>query len=129
MARKQWISKKNLAPKYHGYSISGQSYEFYLHLAKLDNVDFTMSHTVGCLAPTVDCLVPTVGCLAPTAAEAKTCIAANSDCGYWIHWRPHPPPSGWSLIRLKIHTSSFHLSKLSHLTGKMKNAVSHTFFH
>ena len=33
-----------LEPNYHGYSISGQSYEFYLHLAQLDNLDFTMSH-------------------------------------------------------------------------------------
>ena len=32
-----------LAPKYHGYSISGQRYEFYLHLAQLDNLDFTKS--------------------------------------------------------------------------------------
>ena len=31
-----------LAPKYHGYSISAQSYEFYPHMAQLDNLDFTM---------------------------------------------------------------------------------------
>ena len=30
-------------PKYHGYSISSHSYEFFLHLAQLDNFDFTMS--------------------------------------------------------------------------------------
>ena len=33
-----------LAPKYHGYSISAQSYEFFPHLAQLDNLDLKMSH-------------------------------------------------------------------------------------
>ena len=33
-----------LAPKYHGYSISAQNYEFCSHLAQLDNLDFTLSH-------------------------------------------------------------------------------------
>ena len=32
-----------LPPKYHGFSISAQSYEFCPHLAQLDNLDFTMS--------------------------------------------------------------------------------------
>ena len=31
-----------LAPKYHGYSISAQIYEFYPHLAELKNLDFTL---------------------------------------------------------------------------------------
>ena len=32
-----------LAPKYHIYSISAQSYEFCTHLAQLDTFDFTLS--------------------------------------------------------------------------------------
>ena len=32
-----------MAPKYYGYSILAQSYEFYPHLAQLDNLDFTLS--------------------------------------------------------------------------------------
>ena len=31
-----------LAPKYHGYSISAQSFEFYPHLTELNNLDFTL---------------------------------------------------------------------------------------
>ena len=34
----------SLALKYHGYSISAQSYDFYLYLAKLDYLNFTMYH-------------------------------------------------------------------------------------
>ena len=34
-----------LAPKYHGYSILDQSHEFGPHLAQLDNLDVTLSHT------------------------------------------------------------------------------------
>ena len=33
-----------LATKYHGYSITAQSYEFYPPLVQLDNLDFTLSH-------------------------------------------------------------------------------------
>ena len=33
----------SLAKKYHGYSISAESYEFCPHLAQLDNLDFTLS--------------------------------------------------------------------------------------
>ena len=33
-----------LAPKYHGYLISAQNYEFYLHLAQLDILEFKLSH-------------------------------------------------------------------------------------
>ena len=33
-----------LAPKYHGNSISAQSYDFCSHLAKLNTLDFTLSH-------------------------------------------------------------------------------------
>ena len=33
-----------LAQKNHGYSISAQSYEFYLHLTQLDILEFTLSH-------------------------------------------------------------------------------------
>ena len=33
-----------LALKNHGYSISAQSYEFYLHLTQLDILEFTLSH-------------------------------------------------------------------------------------
>ena len=33
----------SLALKYHGYSISAQSYELYPHLAELNNLDFTLS--------------------------------------------------------------------------------------
>ena len=32
-----------LAQKNHSYSISAQSYEFYLHLAQLDILEFTLS--------------------------------------------------------------------------------------
>ena len=32
-----------LAQTNHGYSISAQSYEFYLHLAQLDILEFTLS--------------------------------------------------------------------------------------
>ena len=32
-----------LAPKYYGYSILAQSYEFFPHLAQLYNLDFTLS--------------------------------------------------------------------------------------
>ena len=35
--------RNGLALKCHCYSISAQSYEFYLHLAQLDNLDFTLS--------------------------------------------------------------------------------------
>ena len=33
-----------LAKKNHGYSISAQSYDFYLHLAQLDILEFTLAH-------------------------------------------------------------------------------------
>ena len=33
-----------LALKCHGYYISAQSYGFYLHLAKLDILEFTLSY-------------------------------------------------------------------------------------
>ena len=33
-----------LALKYHGNSISAQSYDFCPHLAQLDTLDFTLSH-------------------------------------------------------------------------------------
>ena len=33
-----------LAPKNHGYLKSAHSYDFYPHLAQLDNLDFTLSH-------------------------------------------------------------------------------------
>ena len=32
-----------LAPKNHGYSISALNYDFYPHLAQLDNLNFTLS--------------------------------------------------------------------------------------
>ena len=35
-----------LAQKNHGSSISVQSYDFYPRLAKLDILDFTLSHTL-----------------------------------------------------------------------------------
>ena len=41
-----------LAPTHHGYSISAQSYEFWPHLAELDNLDFTLyicRHCTFCL--------------------------------------------------------------------------------
>ena len=33
-----------MAPKYHGYSILAQTYEFYPHLVQLDIFDVTLSH-------------------------------------------------------------------------------------
>ena len=36
--------KVYLAQTNHGYSISAQSYEFYLHLTQLDILEFTLSH-------------------------------------------------------------------------------------
>jgi hypothetical protein len=33
----------SLAPKYHGYKISAQSYEFYLQQTQLDILEFTLS--------------------------------------------------------------------------------------
>ena len=41
--RHNWLG---LAPKYHGYWISVQSYKFYLHLAQLDILEFPLSHYV-----------------------------------------------------------------------------------
>ena len=35
-----------LTPKIHGFLISAQSYNFSPRLAQLDNLDFTLSHTV-----------------------------------------------------------------------------------
>ena len=35
--------RNGLALKFHCYSISAQSYEFYLHLAHVDNLDITLS--------------------------------------------------------------------------------------
>ena len=32
----EWLDFRFFAPKCHGYSISGQSYEYFLHLAQLD---------------------------------------------------------------------------------------------
>ena len=32
------------AQKNHGYSISAQSYDFYLHFAQLDILEFSLSH-------------------------------------------------------------------------------------
>ena len=35
-----------LAQKNHCYSISAQSYEFYVHLTQLDILEFTLSHMI-----------------------------------------------------------------------------------